>query len=60
VLDSLEALLALAQVDFAPLYARTATEPELQPGDCLPTDTVWQRGSGAYHRARRACPPPAP
>ncbi len=31
VLDSLDDLLALAQIDFAPLYARIQALPELNP-----------------------------
>ena len=53
VLDHLDDLLRLAQVDFAPLYAATAAQPTLAPGDVLPSDRVWQRGDGRYHAARR-------
>jgi phenylalanine-4-hydroxylase len=50
VLDSLDDLLKLAQVDFAPLYARVAQQSELRPGDVLPTDRICHRGSGRYHQ----------
>ena len=53
VLRSLEDLLELRQIDFAPLYERTAAQPTLVPGDVLPTDEVLHRGDGSYHRARR-------
>ncbi len=53
VLRSLDDLLELARVDFAPLYERTALLPSLEPGDVLPTDPVLHRGDGSYHRARR-------
>ncbi|TDQ45197.1 phenylalanine 4-monooxygenase [Tepidicella xavieri] len=53
VLRSLEDLLELRQIDFAPLYERTAAQPTLVPGDVLPTDVVLHRGDGSYHRARR-------
>jgi len=53
VIDDLDALLELAHIDFAPLYARIATESELEPGFVLPTDEVLHRGSMAYHDARR-------
>jgi phenylalanine-4-hydroxylase len=53
VIDSLDELLALATIDFAPLYARVAGQPEFEPGDVLPEDRVITRGSGAYHAARR-------
>ena len=49
VLDSLADLLQLAQVDFAPLYARLHEQPSLVPGDVLAQDHVWHRGSGVYH-----------
>lgn len=63
VIDSLEALLDLARIDFAPLYARVADGVSHAPGDLLPGDRVMHRGSGAYHRNRRAgaaASPPAP
>ena len=49
VLDSLDDLLHLAQVDFAPLYDRLHHQPSLPPGKVLPHDHIWHRGSGAYH-----------
>ena len=52
VLDSLEDLLALAGIDFAPAYARVAALAPLQPGGVLAHDTVLHRGSGAWHRSR--------
>jgi phenylalanine-4-hydroxylase len=52
VLDALDDLLALATIDFAPLYERVQRQGELQPGDVLATDRVHQRGTGAYHRGR--------
>lgn len=59
VLDDLAQLLELAQIDFAPLYARIGQAPELQPGEVLPQDHMLQRGSGDYHHAGRssACSP---
>nr|WP_315479281.1 phenylalanine 4-monooxygenase [uncultured Rhodoferax sp.] len=51
VLDSLDDLLGLARIDFAPVYERLNHGPSYQPGDVLSTDTVLHRGSGAYHRA---------
>ena len=54
VLDSLDELLELAHVDFAPLYERVAQMSELAPGQLLPTDQVLHHGSGRYHDARRA------
>lgn len=52
VLRDLDQLLELARIDFAPLYQRLQGQPDYEPGDLLPTDTVLQRGSGRYHRER--------
>ncbi|MEO6625786.1 MAG: phenylalanine 4-monooxygenase [Burkholderiaceae bacterium] len=52
VLESLDDLLALAHIDFAPLYARVQGRVALEPGQVLANDRVLQRGTGAYHRAR--------
>ena len=49
VVDSLEAVLDLASIDFAPVYERVRQREELAPGQVLPTDTVISRGTGAYH-----------
>jgi phenylalanine-4-hydroxylase len=50
VIRDLEELLALAQVDFAPVYARIAGQAEIAPGELLPTDVLVSRGTGRYHR----------
>lgn len=54
VIGDLDALLEFAQIDFAPLYAHAAGLPEYQPDTVLATDLVYQRGTGVYHRGRRA------
>ncbi len=54
VLNSLDDLLRLATINFAPLYDRVGGQPELCPGDVLPIDRVVRRGDGAYHAARMA------
>ena len=54
VLNSLDDLLQLAQIDFAPLYSQVAGQPDLQPGDVSPSDRVWQRGTGSHHSRRLA------
>ena len=46
VVDSLDQLLELARIDFAPLYARVKGQPEHAPGCVLPTDRVFTRGTG--------------
>ena len=53
VIHSLDELLALAQIDFEPIYARLQGRPEYEPGDVLASDTVITRGSGSYHAAKR-------
>ena len=50
VLESLDDLLALATIDFAPLYNRVQHSTALEPGDLLASDRVLQRGTGTYHR----------
>lgn len=52
-LDSLDDLLHLAEIDFAPLYEEAKTLAEIEPGDLLPGDRVIARGTGAYHAAKR-------
>jgi phenylalanine-4-hydroxylase len=53
VIRDLDELLEFTRIDFAPLYESAAQAAELQPGDVLPTDQVFSRGDGSYHRARR-------
>lgn len=53
VLDDLADLLALARIDFAPVYERIRGRPEFEPGDIQPGDRVFRRGNGTYHAARR-------
>ena len=52
VVDHLDALLALARIDFAPVYQR-AQGAELEPGDRLASDTVISAGTGRYHAGKR-------
>ena len=49
VIDSLDELLSLAQIDFAPIYERVQGQPEYGPGTVLVSDQVITRGSGSYH-----------
>ena len=57
VLHGLHELLALAQIEFKPYYERVSAAPTLVPGDVLPTDEVFARGSGRYHAAKRGKEP---
>ena len=53
VLDDLDELLGLAQIDFAPIYARLAQGPTHAPGSVLASDTVIGLGDGRHHHAPR-------
>jgi phenylalanine-4-hydroxylase len=53
VLDKLDDLLCLAEIDFAPLYEKAKSMPEIEPGEVLPDDKIVARGTGAYHRSKR-------
>ncbi len=52
VLDSLDDLLALARIDFDPVYERLNQGPMFAPGDVLPGDKVFTRGDASYARSR--------
>lgn len=52
VLDSLDQLLDLARIDFAPLYQRLEGAAELLPGQLLPTDHLITRGKGRHAAAQ--------
>ncbi|MBL8384003.1 MAG: phenylalanine 4-monooxygenase [Burkholderiales bacterium] len=54
VLERLDDLLALARIDFAPLYARLGGAAAFAPGAIAPTDRVIARGTGTHHARRRA------
>lgn len=52
VIDGLEKLLALARIDFAPLYERLTTQPsDYTPGAVLHSDLVLSRGTGRFHHS---------
>ena len=53
VVDSLDALLQLAHIDFAPLYGRVRGLPELKPDDVVAEDIVVSHGTGRHHRKGR-------
>lgn len=52
VIRDFSELLALATIDFAPLYERIAGQPEYRPGEVAPTDEVITRGTGSHAAAR--------
>ena len=53
VIGDLDELLALASIDFAPIYQRTQGQCEFEPGQLIAGDVLLVRGSGVYHDARR-------
>ena len=53
VIDSLDALLQLARIDFAPVYERVRGLSELAPSDALSEDIVFTRGTRRYHKGER-------
>jgi phenylalanine-4-hydroxylase len=53
VLGGLDELLALAHIDFLPLYQRVEGLPEFEPGQLLDSDRVLHRGTGRYAAIRR-------
>jgi phenylalanine-4-hydroxylase len=53
VIEALDELLALAHIDFAPIYQRVDRLPDFEPSVVLDADRVVSRGTGTYHAARR-------
>ena len=53
VINSLDDLLTLANIDFAPLYKQIEGKPDIQPGQLLPEDVLFNRGTGRYHADKR-------
>jgi len=49
VLDSIDDLLALAEIDFAPYYARMDDGTRFQPGEFRDQDRVLHYGNASYH-----------
>jgi phenylalanine-4-hydroxylase len=56
VIGDLDELLALAHIDFGPLYERAQGQPEYEPGQILAGDTLITRGTGRYHADKRREP----
>ena len=53
VVNSFDQLFELASTDFTPILAQLQHESTLEPSTILPTDRVFSRGTGAYHRAKK-------
>ncbi len=53
VINSLDDLLDLAKIDFAPLYEQIAGQPDIAPGQLLAEDVLFNRGTGRYHAHKR-------
>ena len=53
VLDSLDDLLALAQIDFEPYYAALGNGSTFTPGQVLKHDHLLHAGTGEYHLGKR-------
>ncbi len=53
VVDSFAQLFELASIDFTPILANLERQPTLDPSTVLPTDRVFARGTGAYHKEKR-------
>ena len=49
VINSLDDLLDLAKIDFAPLYAQIEGKPDIEPRQILAHDVLFNRGTGKYH-----------
>lgn len=49
VINSLNDLLDLAKIDFAPLYAQIEDKPDFAPSQILAQDVLFNQGTGDYH-----------
>ena len=56
VINSLDDLLDLAKIDFAPLYQQIAGKPDIAPDQLLTEDVLFNRGTGSYHAHKRGIP----
>jgi phenylalanine-4-hydroxylase len=50
VINSLNDLLSLAKIDFAPLYEQMGSKPDIAPGQLQAQDVLFNRGTGSYHK----------
>ena len=51
VMPSIDTLFDMAQTDFGPIYERLKSQPDFGLSDVLASDKVYNRGTGAYHKA---------
>ncbi len=51
VMPSIDTLFDMANTDFGPIYDRLKDAPDYGLAEVLPTDRVYTRGTGDYHRA---------
>ena len=49
VINSLDDLLALAKMDFAPLYEQLDGKADIAPNQLVASDVLFNRGTGSYH-----------
>lgn len=56
VIHDFDELLALASIDFGPVYQDVIGASEFDPGEIVRSDHVLTRGTGSYHRAKRGVP----
>jgi phenylalanine-4-hydroxylase len=56
VIHDFDELLALANIDFGPVYQEAIGASEFDPAEIVPADHVFTRGTGNYHRAKRGVP----
>jgi phenylalanine-4-hydroxylase len=49
VINSLDDLLTLAKIDFAPIYAQIEGQPDIPPGRLLAQDVLFSHGTGSQH-----------
>ncbi len=51
VMPSIDTLFDMAQTDFGPIYEKLKTQSDYGLADVLASDRVFNRGTGAYHKA---------
>jgi phenylalanine-4-hydroxylase len=54
VINKLDDLLALANIDFAPLYLQIDGKPDIAPYQLVANDVLFNRGTGRHHGDKRS------